>query len=118
MKRADRLRERNKRIIDRFHEELRSGKDLDVESIYTDIAEVFFISKRWVQQVVNSYYRDYISCDMIVFTLQLSGDMKEKIDKFSGVFGTCERESRLIIRYVKIIANEKRNLRVDSGRNK
>lgn len=102
MRNRTRLNNRDKALINRFHEILRSGKDYDAESIYEDAGKDFFLSGKRVQEIISLHYRSQvITCDMIVYELSLNGAFEDVIEQFALHFSLCNRESRLIIRYIK-----------------
>lgn len=95
------LRKRHKAIIDGFQKLLRSGNDFSVDYIYAMAGEIAYMSGHSARRIVNEYYKNIVTDDMIEFVTQLNCSHVIKVDLFSKEFNVCKRESRLIIRYIK-----------------
>ena len=93
--------EKETRVINKFQSLLRSGKDFDVQSMYKESGETVCIAGRSAERIINSYYRGIVNQEMIVFVSGLRCSHYQKIKLFSFEFDICERESRLLIRYIK-----------------
>ena len=99
MKRKTTLKKERK-VIREFHKQLRSGKDLDTNSMYEDSGRKCFLSCKQAGNIVRNYYNTVINEDMQNFVTNLTVHHEEKISNFSEKFGFCKRESRLIINYI------------------
>jgi hypothetical protein len=95
------LKERHKVAINKFIELLRSGKDYGVDHMYSEAGKVSYISFKSVERVVNKYYGEVITQDMINFVNRFSCSREESIKQFSEKFNVCRRESILLIRYIR-----------------
>lgn len=93
--------EKETRIINKFQSLLRSGKDFDVSSMYKEAGETVCIAGVSAKRIVRDYYRGIVNKDMIEFVSGLDCSHSQKIERFSIEFSMCERESRLLIRYIK-----------------
>jgi len=89
------------RVINKFQSLLRSGMDYDVDSMYEEAGNAVCIVGVSARRIVNNYYKGIINKEMLDFVKGLECSHPEKVKLFSKRFGTCERESRLLIRYVK-----------------
>jgi len=94
-------------LINKFQSLLRSGKDFDVESMCKEAGEHVFISLVTARQIINKYYRSLITKDMIGYIESLECKPIEQIDLFAEKFNVCVRESRLLIRYIKMRRDER-----------
>lgn len=92
---------RERTVVAKFQSLLRSGMDYSVDGMYAEAGEVVFIEPESVRRIVNSYYKDVITHDMIVYTKGLKCNYNDKITCFSRKFEVCSREARLMIRYIK-----------------
>jgi len=94
-------------LINKFQSLLRSGMDYDVESMYKEAAEVVYLSWYRARFIINRHYRGLISDEMFNYTQSLDCPHKQKVVLFSEKFGTCIRESDLLIRYIREGKHEK-----------
>jgi len=94
-------RTKEQRVIDKFQSLLRSGMDYDVNSMYEEAGESVCIAGVSARRIVNNYYKGIVSEEMIIFFRGLTCSHAEKVELFSKKFETCERESRLLMRYIK-----------------
>ena len=92
---------KERKVINKFQSLLRSGKDFDVESMYEEAGQTVCIVGRSAGRIVKKYYRGIVNQEMIVFVSGLRCSHYQKIKLFSFEFDICERESRLLIRYIK-----------------
>ena len=99
MKRKTTLKKERK-VIREFHKQLRSGKDLDTNSMYQDAGKSCFLSCKQAGNIVRKYYNSIINDEMTQFVEGLNVNHEEKIKTFSDKFSFCPRESRLIINYI------------------
>ena len=92
---------KEQRVIDKFQSLLRSGKDYDVQSMYEEAGDSVCIVAVSAQRIINNYYKGILNQEMIDFVHSLNCTHAEKVNLFSNRFSTCQRESRLLIRYAK-----------------
>lgn len=92
---------KEKAIINKFQSLLRSGMDYDVDSMYAEAGKAGFIAGPSAKRIINRYYQGVISGSMVDYFKLLGGKHNDKVKLFSGKFNVCEREARLIIRYIK-----------------
>ena len=98
------MKEKERRVINRFQRLLRSGKDYDVHSMYKEAGDAVCIVASTAQGIVNKYYRGLITQEMIEYVKyldELCNSPADNILCFAEKFSVCERESRLLIRYIK-----------------
>lgn len=93
---------RHKAIINKFQSLLRSGKDYGVDYMYEEAGKVAFVCKGSARNIVNNYYRGLVSHEMVDFFGSLSGSNTDNIIAFTYRFNVCEREARLLLRYIKM----------------
>jgi hypothetical protein len=96
--------EKEKIVLKEFQRLLRSGKDLSANSMYEDAGKKVFLEGPTAGNIIRKHYRKQIqsNVDMITFvqeheSLRFNDLMKE----FAITFKVCERESRLIIGYIR-----------------
>lgn len=99
MKRKTTLKKERK-VIREFHKQLRSGKDLDTNSMYQDAGKTCFLSCKQAGNIVRKHYNSIINDDMTNFVNQLNVQHEQKVVLFAEKFSFCPRESRLIINYI------------------
>jgi hypothetical protein len=102
MKRKTTLKKERK-VIREFHKQLRSGKDLDTNSMYQDAGKTCFLSCKQAGNIVRKHYNSIINEEMSNFINQLNVNNvhhEEKVILFAEKFSYCTRESRLIINYI------------------
>lgn len=94
-------KERDKAIIDKFQSLLRSGMDYDVNSMYEEAGRVAFMTPEAARKIINRHYKSLLTDEMIEHMRSLTCAHSEKVKCFAEKFSLCERESRLLIRYIK-----------------
>lgn len=99
MKRKTTLKKERK-VIREFHKQLRSGKDLDTNSMYEESGKKCYLSGKQAGNIVRKYYHQVINEQMKTFVEGLQVSHETKIETFSSKFSFCQRESRLIINYI------------------
>jgi len=99
MKRKTTLK-KERRVIREFHKQLRSGKDLDTNSMYEEAGSKCFLSGKQAGNIVRMYYKEKIDENMTNFVENLQVEHQTKVEIFSSTFQLCPRESRLIINYI------------------
>lgn len=92
-------REKEKVILSKFQELLRSGSDYSVEYMCEEAGKLAFVTAQSVRHMVNKYYKDLITDRMVEFYEKSEEKVSDQINKFSNEFGVCIREARLIRRY-------------------
>ena len=97
----DGIKERHKVAIIKFQKLLRSGKDYSVKYMYDEVGKVVYMQERAVQRIINYYYQEVITKEMIDFLHSLNCDRKKEIEVFAQEFNVCTRESILLIRYIR-----------------
>ena len=91
---------RERKVIREFQKQLRSGKDLDTNSMYEDAGKSCFLSCKQAGNIIRRYYHEVINSEMQQFVNELNVQHEQKINNFSEKYGFCQRESRLIINYI------------------
>jgi len=91
---------RERKVIREFQKQLRSGKDLDTNSMYEEAGKHCFLSGKQAGNIVRRHYRQVIDDNMIHLVENLHTEHQTKVEIFSTTFSVCERESRLIINYI------------------
>lgn len=94
-------KERDQVLISKFQSLLRSGKDYSVNAMYEEAGRKVFISHLRARDIINRYYKGVVSQDMIDYAESLECNHNGKVRLFSKKFKVCEREARLLIRYVQ-----------------
>lgn len=96
--------EKEKIVLKEFQRLLRSGKDLSANSMYEDAGKKVYLEGPTVGNIIRKHYRKKVisNTEMIIFVnehdcLKFNILMKE----FAAKFKVCERESRLIIGYIR-----------------
>lgn len=102
------VKERHKKVLDKFQELLRSGKDYSVKYMYEEAGKAVYIDGRSVEKIVNTHYNSIITDAMVGFLHSLDCPRVEEIKRFSKEFNVCRRESILIIRYIRRRKNGRR----------
>lgn len=106
--------EKEKLVLCRFHQLLRSDKDYTTDYMYEEAGKKAFLSIKKAGDIVRKHYRSIISEEMINFVHEKnkSNEMvnhyyahkkstrTELVNLFSEKFNVCIRESRLIIRFI------------------
>ncbi len=102
-------------VLKIFHRLLRSGKDFTARSMYKEAGKPCFLTSKRVGDIVRSHYNSVINTDMMMFILN-SMDLKysSRVKSFSLAFGFCERESRLIMKYIHRRLSINENLTIDN----
>lgn len=95
------MKRKDKDLIDKFQELLRCGKDYSVDAMYKEAGDKVYLSSKRVKDIINTHYRGLITEDMILFVSSMNCSYQEKVMHFSVEFKMCERESRLLIGYIK-----------------
>jgi hypothetical protein len=95
------VKERHKKIIEKFQELLRSGKDYTVNSMCHEAGKVVYIEGESVKKIINRHYQQIINQEMVDFLNNLECNRQEEIKQFSEKFDVCRRESILLIRYLR-----------------
>lgn len=95
-------RRKERKVLREFQKILRSGRDYTTESMYREVSEKLdFLEPKTVGNIVRSHYRNRVTSEMIEFVENSNGNKhRELVECFSDEFGVCERESRLLIRYI------------------
>lgn len=93
--------ERDEAIINKFLSLLRSGMDYDVKSMYAESGRIAYVGHELSKVIINNYYKKKITSDMREFVESLKCKHIDKIRLFSNKFDVCQRESRLMIRYIR-----------------
>ena len=88
-------------IVSRFQELLRSGKDYKVRYMYTESGKIAYITASAAKRIINNHYQRIVTDDMIDLLRSLAGRHQHKVRTFAKKYNLCERESRLLIRYIK-----------------
>lgn len=91
---------KERKVIREFHKQLRSGKDLDTNSMYQDAGKTVFLSCKQAGNIVRRHYNSIINEEMSNFVNGLNVQHEEKVTQFAEKFSFCVRESRLIINYI------------------
>ena len=99
MKRKTTL-DKEKKVIREFQKQLRSGQDLDTNSMYEEAGRKCFLSGKQAGNIVRRYYRQKINENMTQLVENLHTEHQTKVEIFSDTFSICQRESRLIINYI------------------
>lgn len=94
--------EKEKIVLKEFQRLLRSGKDLSANSMYEDAGKKVFLQGSTAGNIVRKHYREVISYEMKTFVIDRF-DMKfnKLSNEFKAKFKLCERESRLILGYIR-----------------
>lgn len=93
---------KQKIVIDRFHQLLRSGKDYTTNYMYQEAGKPAFMSEEGAGAIIRSYYRGIINEKMVTCVSELENNTRnERVEIFSKKFRLCEREARLMIRYIR-----------------
>lgn len=88
-------------LIRRFKTILRSGKDYSTDYMYAEAAKKLFMTKGTAGNIIRKHYHELITDEMRDFEASVDGIAHdEKVILFSREFRLCERESRLILRYI------------------
>ena len=93
---------KQQRVIETFQSLLRSGKDYSTEFMYETAGESVCVVGESARRIINKYYRGVVDQDMIDFIEYHNCSPKKQIELFAEKFSICNRESRLIIRYIKM----------------
>lgn len=92
---------KERKIIREFRWILRSEHDYSCDAMYKDVGKKNFLSARQTQDIVRSHYSGIITQPMIDFIRKHENEKHEtKVSMFASAFKFCNRESRLIIRYI------------------
>lgn len=90
-------------IIRRFHELLRSGKDYTTEYMYAEAGKKCFIQSGVAGAHVRNYYRGVITDEMKEFVKSIDTKSYDYIiSKISEKYNLCVRESKYILRFIRI----------------
>lgn len=95
------INERNKVVIAKFQELLRSGKDYSVESMYNEAGRIVYIKGISVKSIIQNHYKKVITQEMIDYLNDIKCCREDEIESFSDKFNVCRRESILLIRYIR-----------------
>jgi hypothetical protein len=94
--------EKKQIVLKTFHELLRSGNDYEVAHMYREAGKPVFLAGIRAGGIIRDYYHTVITEEMIDFIPKFNRNNKcEIINTFAQKFGFCEREARLIIRYIR-----------------
>ena len=91
-------------VLKEFQRLLRSGRNYDAGSMYADAGARWFIAGPTAGNIVRRYYRKRLkdNPEMVTFVIEnKSLNFKLLMKDFSKKFHICERESRLIIGYIR-----------------
>lgn len=98
----DTTKEKHEIVLSVFHELLRSGVDYTTGYMYKEAGRHGFLSTRGAANMVHEYYNGVINDEMVKCVSGLDDETHpERIKVFKDRFGLCEREARLIIRYIR-----------------
>jgi hypothetical protein len=93
---------KQKIVIDRFHQLLRSGKDYETNYMYKEAGRPAYMTEEGAGKIIRTYYRGLITEKMVnCVSVSEEKSRNDQIKVFSAQFKLCERESRLIIRYIR-----------------
>ena len=95
--------QRHEIAINSFLTQLRCGKDYTVLSMYEEAGKEAFLEGHTVANVVRDHFnKEVITPEMIeaLNSIQESNHRKT-VSVFASAFNLCERESHLIIRYIR-----------------
>lgn len=93
------INEKQNAVVSRFLKLLRSGKDYTTASMYKDSGEPCFVSAKRAGEIIRVYYHSIITEEMGVY---VKDNLQPTIvTDFANRFKVCEREARLIIRYIR-----------------
>lgn len=96
--------EKEKIVLKEFQRLLRSGKDFSTNSMYEDAGKKVFLEGETAGNIIRKHYREQIksNSEMVSFVAE-NKDLKIQflMKVFSAKFKVCERESRLIIGYIR-----------------
>lgn len=95
------IKERHKVVINKFQELLRCGKDYSVMYMYEEAGKEVYMKGYSTVRVINRYYSEIITQEMIDFVSNLTCKRKDEIEQFAKRFNVCTRESVLLIRYIR-----------------
>ena len=96
--------EKEKIVLKEFQRLLRSGKDLSVNSMYEDAGKKVYLEGATAGNIIRRHYRMKIESksEMTNFVSQNKGLKFNALMKdFARIFKVCERESRLMIGYIR-----------------
>jgi len=93
---------KQQRVVESFQSLLRSGMDYSTEYMYEVAGESVCIVGSSAKGIVRKYYRRIVNQEMIDFIECHNCPPKKQIELFAEKFSICNRESRLIIRYIKM----------------
>jgi len=91
-------------ILKEFHRLLRSGKDYSTSSMYKEAGAKMRIEGSSAGNIIRKHYQssEVITDDMKIFVKSNSKlPFVELMKEFGLKFKVCERESRLIIGYIR-----------------
>ena len=98
----DTTKEKHEIVLAKFHELLRSGVDYTTGYMYKEAGKHGFLSTRGAANMINDHYNGIITDEMVACVSESDGGTHpERIRAFKDKFGMCEREARLIIRYIR-----------------
>jgi hypothetical protein len=96
--------EKEKIVLKEFQRLLRSGKDLSANSMYEDAGKKVYLEGTTAGNMIRKHYRDLIKSNPSMTTFVKLYDHMNYNDLMKGFaveFKVCERESRLIIGYIR-----------------
>lgn len=98
----DTTKQKEKKVIQTFHKLLRSGKDYTTKWMYGEAGRPCFLTADSAGNLIRKYYKNTITEEMIEYLPKLNHLSHESaICQFAIHFDLCNRESRLIIRYIR-----------------
>ena len=93
--------QRKELLIKRFKKLLRSDEDLRVEYMCERSASGLYYTTGTAMKIINAHYQEVITDKMKDFVNNLDCKRKEEVKMFGEEFSYCDRESILIIRYIR-----------------
>lgn len=93
---------KEQKVLREFHRLLRSGKDFSTSYMYEEAGKVGFVAPKTAGNFVRKHYQKIITEEMAVFIDDIDDTSHDEvISLFSEKFTMCEREARLVIRYIR-----------------
>lgn len=93
---------KEKEVLKRFRQLLRSGKDYSTNYMYSEAGKKCFLSAKTAGDIIRKEYKKGITEEMERYVAELSGEThNKKVAAFGILFGLCNRESRYMINFIK-----------------
>ena len=73
---------KEKKVVNRFKKLLRSGMDYDVDSMYKEAGRCVCIVGVSAQRIINKYYKNMVTQEMVTYVNGLRCKHPEKINLF------------------------------------